>query len=552
MLNAPPEILQNIFFFAVSDTLVGPPKDLPNFHLICKASLSALTGDSDHDTTPSVFYANLFAQKFDIRTPIRRLGRTEVTSNAREELRRRFIALRCFQRNQWDECPLTDALWIAYLMLRDSDSSQKNVKQILWAGVPNFIDNFVRRTLKGGGWPVHDEAISLSLAIMWLLSSCASVIREPQGSRDELQDLLAPYVFAAFRYPLAHVPEYLFDVKKTEYDPIPGTSSSTVASSYPPASPPPRDVRYFGAETQKVDVPSLYVHAALLYFTRYEAKIRAYPDHITTVKNKGRDQVPEGPVYEDIEHYVSHCRTRYPEIPSDDGEPPALIGSNYKLGDLTGLWQGSWIVSRMEVYQQLGDTSDPPPNLPVISQTPLYLTLQEHYCLDMDSVVPSDKPENGTANAWLPEGCQLNHHSVSRRVPGVVKNKLIPNGIEICNESGSFRKIYQTYRPGETSIDVSRRVVDIIITGKTDEQHAAAWGAYHVRGRVRQADGLVMMLRESLAGLGDSLLRGYVTPSETLIGRMGGLSTGLAPAGWEATFSLNKDVIRGLPMRAAP
>jgi len=38
------------------------------------------------------------------------------------------------------------------------------------------------------------------------------------------------------------------------------------------------------------------------------------------------------------------------------------------------------------------------------SRSPLYLTLEEHYCYDLKDVVPIDDVKNGVKNAWLPEG----------------------------------------------------------------------------------------------------------------------------------------------------
>lgn len=37
------------------------------------------------------------------------------------------------------------------------------------------------------------------------------------------------------------------------------------------------------------------------------------------------------------------------------------------------------------------------------TRKPLYLTIEEHYCYDIRSVVPADFEKNGIKNAWLPE-----------------------------------------------------------------------------------------------------------------------------------------------------
>jgi len=37
---------------------------------------------------------------------------------------------------------------------------------------------------------------------------------------------------------------------------------------------------------------------------------------------------------------------------------------------------------------------------------PMYLTLQEHYCCDVNDVVPCDLSDSGVKNAWLPHDLQ--------------------------------------------------------------------------------------------------------------------------------------------------
>lgn len=50
---------------------------------------------------------------------------------------------------------------------------------------------------------------------------------------------------------------------------------------------------------------------------------------------------------------------------------------------------------------------------------PFFLSLQEHYACEGEDVVPHDEEENGTLNAWLPQGCRLEEKKVrhSRLLP---------------------------------------------------------------------------------------------------------------------------------------
>ena len=53
------------------------------------------------------------------------------------------------------------------------------------------------------------------------------------------------------------------------------------------------------------------------------------------------------------------------------------------------------------------------------SRSPLYLTLEEHYCYDLKDVVPIDDVKNGVKNAWLPEGLHASGSKV--RLPVVAQ-----------------------------------------------------------------------------------------------------------------------------------
>lgn len=166
--DAPAEILQRIILFAVSDSLVGPPRELAPFSLLCRTSYRALALHSPN------LYASIFSQKFDSQIPAHHLGNSVVHVNARAELQKRFTVLKCFKQDRWEDLPLNEALWTVYLMLTSADSGQKNIKQLSWAGLPKFIDSYVRGALRADAnkkWPVGDETMSLALAVYWLLST---------------------------------------------------------------------------------------------------------------------------------------------------------------------------------------------------------------------------------------------------------------------------------------------------------------------------------------------------------------------------------------------
>jgi hypothetical protein len=170
LFDARPEILQKIALFAVISTPLGPPRDLYSLSLVCHASFRILSLNSTE------LYTQILTDKFDVSMVMSRLGKSYVQSNAKVELRRRFRALDIFLKRKLDDPWLTEALWIAYFMLEDSYTSHKNIKQLLWAGLPAFLDSFLRKRLYEGssqnnGWPLPNVKNSLAVALLWLLSS---------------------------------------------------------------------------------------------------------------------------------------------------------------------------------------------------------------------------------------------------------------------------------------------------------------------------------------------------------------------------------------------
>lgn len=167
ILDAPLEVLQKIVQYASLASPLGPPTELASLLLTCR-SLHIMIYPNCGD-----FYLNIFAQKFDINGPISRLGYGTVRDHAQLELHRRFSALKLFKEEHVDHPELTEALWIAYVMLSDCED---NSRQLLWAGLPSFLGVFIRKHLYRGadsnhGWPILNPRNSLALALSWLLCS---------------------------------------------------------------------------------------------------------------------------------------------------------------------------------------------------------------------------------------------------------------------------------------------------------------------------------------------------------------------------------------------
>ncbi|RDB17638.1 hypothetical protein Hypma_001087 [Hypsizygus marmoreus] len=534
LFNASPEVFDRIVLFTIADTPLGPPRALLSLSLICRASHRLLSRGS------SKLHVSIFAQKFDVKAPLARLGLSVFQHNAPLELRRRFSALKVFRGGDVNDPSLTEAFWVAYQMFEDSDTSQKNFKQLLCAGLLQFLNVFLRECLYQGseenhGWPLPNERNSLAVALFWLSSSRASVNAETAQSRVEIQQLLAPFVFAAFRYPIFSTAESCFDLTKYTHQ----ATASTIHGPYPPSPLLSPNVPYFGEISRNRRIPSVALFAILSFFTRKETLRPMIPPHLLDGKRLTREEADalgkEGPTLDDMEHFISRCQTQFASFPAIDfGEqhssdilPLALDeASSYNVGTLTGRWQGSYITPYLYDYEAWLSNVAAPPEFSTTGRSPLYMTLQEYFTRDAAAVIPRVDMKEGTTNAWLPRGFQW-----------VEKE----NGIEVSDEEGTFKAFYESFRPGETVCN-PRDVVDVIVTGKTDAKYAAAWGDFHILGRIRLEDGLMVLARKPVGNnSGTILLRGYITPSQNLVGRSKGASNGTEPAGWEAAFSLCKD-----------
>jgi hypothetical protein len=183
IIDIPPEILQKIVLYATLGSPLGPPIELYNCLLTCRTFRDVLSPQN-----AGQLYFVVFAKKFDARGPIHRLGPSVVREHAALEMRRRFAALQIFKRRLLDHPELTEALWIAYLMVEDSDTSQTNIKQLLHVCMPSFLSLYLRRRIYGGDspedgiWPTLTAENSLAIALSWTLASQSKPFHSPDSS----------------------------------------------------------------------------------------------------------------------------------------------------------------------------------------------------------------------------------------------------------------------------------------------------------------------------------------------------------------------------------
>jgi len=183
VVDIPQEVLQKIILLSALDSSLEPPSELYSCLLTCRHFHRVLS-----PLCAGELYWTLFSQKFDSRAPTLRLSPTLARENAPLELRRRFSALKMIKNLDLDNGSLTEVLWIAHTMVEESDTSQKNVKQLLRVGLPSFLDLYLYRRLyegaDNGGWPVLNEQNSLAIALSWTLASQSKCDSATSGHRD--------------------------------------------------------------------------------------------------------------------------------------------------------------------------------------------------------------------------------------------------------------------------------------------------------------------------------------------------------------------------------
>ncbi|KAJ6554483.1 hypothetical protein B0H19DRAFT_1377351 [Mycena capillaripes] len=513
LLSASPEVLRDIVLHAVGT--LGPPREWYSLVLCCQTFRRQLD-------TPAI-HALLFAKKFHVPADVYHL----LPAQAKTEMQRRFSALKFLKRGSpclGDLASLTDALWIAYVMLRAEEPRRMNVDQLLWAGLPDLLLLFLQQRLTDGaennhGWPLCNETNSLAMALTWLLSSESSVRAESTATRDLVMDRIRPYVLAAFRYPLSSPQGACFGSISTLAE---NTTSTTVHGAYPPPSLSSKEVEYFGTRT--VPVPSAPIYSILCYFTRLDTLKPMFPVHLSS---DAQAPPKAGPRREDVDHFINKCHTRFEpwdfvtEYPFADDSLTCCLNGPYFPGSLTGRWQGSSIVPCLNQYRHWLNELEAPESMDTFCRQPLYITLQEYVCYTEKPVLSG--LEIGCMKAidtWLPSSW------VER-----------DGGIEVSDKSNSCSRFYAK---ADKNLAQQRNIVDVIVTGQPDEPYAAAWGAFKIIGRVRLTDGFIVLRRESVSGLGTTILRGYMTSSQNFAGRYRAIPLGCEAAEWEAAFSLCK------------
>ncbi|KAG6335185.1 hypothetical protein ID866_3911 [Astraeus odoratus] len=546
-------VLDLIAFYVAVDPFLGPPSNLLPLLLTSRIVYNHLRVKSNPH-----LYANIFCHKFDCDAPERRLSPRWTTAPClTEELRTRCTALKYIRKGKVSVQSDRDVLWTAYLMMLENDG--RNEEQLCgWANLPQWALSAVALhclPLPSQHIPSDPECISLAYS-----------------------SVFAPDAY--FYLPLCEDHDDLTD----------GFSGPTTTVA---------TINYYGHRLQ-LAVPPLTPAALLNFLVRREARQDSIPlnPQVADLPANRAEAAARGiasPSFTqaDVREFHYGTRTHYFKHHASDNSDRSLQldtewfrlvscynlwdierplrGVVYSLGTLVGDWHGRMLVPDMDAY--INAVIDPRvlPTAVPMAQERIACRFEEHHCLRFSEPLVAPLCPNGTGgedvlNAWLPQDMRI-----VRRA----------NGLQIFDPSTQNDTWYETYHAGrtmpystgahkqllseggpewhrealpsptgdDTSLDEYEDYVehklsgvqDILITGETDEKQGEAWGYYSYIGRVRQWDGLVVLLRipmnNATSGRGRSIFKGYVH-GRSLVGRWRDTTTAMHAIGYECGFVL--------------
>ncbi|KAH0834087.1 hypothetical protein J3R83DRAFT_11372 [Lanmaoa asiatica] len=189
--SVPQEVLEHIAFLAGTQSLVGPPSDLPSLLLTCRDIYQALSLEAN-----PYLYARIFCSKFDTSSVFRRLGsHVNAPRVLANELKKRWLHLRLIRARTNSRIghaephqpspALIDLLWLAYLMMLENDG--KNERQLVdyaemdvWLMEYWFDDegaSSAAHMILRNAWPIEDEKNSIAMWLFWFLLRPSLIMR---------------------------------------------------------------------------------------------------------------------------------------------------------------------------------------------------------------------------------------------------------------------------------------------------------------------------------------------------------------------------------------
>ncbi|KAJ7042949.1 hypothetical protein C8F04DRAFT_1029881 [Mycena alexandri] len=479
------------------------PVDLCSLLATCRAIYEGL----NIHASPHL-YADIFKLKYDATAAC-----SQTDSSLASELVQRCLALRRCRHLDLSLPGLRQDLWTLLWMIVEGGSRVPLCEAPLSTFIIEVAQHYLREDVRP-----HGELKSL---VIWLF--CLGVSRDDISSqnpevRSTLVALLRPFVSTS-------VPPFT--------SPPPPS-----AVAFDPLDHADEALMRYNLQISSPHLPPPASAAIILIFALKEAMVLQIPYHIPATRAIAVAQNRIGPTTEDytaFQHAITplfldvrapaarrSSATTLNSMPDPwisellvPGHPTARVGSAHSVGSLSGVWEGSMMISSVSLR------NDPETFTPsdFLCRTPMQCELSEYFCF------PPCTPLTLDGHTPLGEGL----------IP-----RDLPSNFELSPETFA----YERFIPKENlDRERSRPILDHVLTGHTLQEHEDAWGVggFNFTGRVYD-DGLIVLTRRPRNGASEDsekwIFEGRLRYGRALVGTFRSSSDGLC--GVHGIFSMSK------------
>ncbi|OJA11864.1 hypothetical protein AZE42_03276 [Rhizopogon vesiculosus] len=334
---------------------------------------------------------------------------------------------------------LSDTIIVPLLQTYDG----KNRHHLEAAGLPDFVDDFVRKRLykDSNGWPQESPINCLALWLLWYTSTEERLKAETPARRNEMIKLVLPLVVVPFRYPSAYAPHNHFAMPLTD------NSDGHLKCVLAAHGPFPRYVsgralttHFYNHHNFEIGIPLASIAAKLIFFSRCQVTPIDVPIHLPINREHAiqlgfADRI--GPTQEDVrelnQHKIVNLISPTSSYDADHDDPITVspssmhdndwyrltdciypmqtsskLNTRYTYGSATGLWQGRIIIPTDNAFTTIfqgarmhEDFTEQQLSL----NAPLLMRLREYHCID-----PQDPVPTGGANDGFDDGKLAFYH----------------------------------------------------------------------------------------------------------------------------------------------
>ncbi|KAI9463931.1 hypothetical protein F5148DRAFT_982280 [Russula earlei] len=488
--SIPQEVLENIVFFAVNSSPLGPPRELASLLLVNRRFHASFSPASNPH-----LHARIFAAKFDTAALARRLGPSAVTApKLAAELRRRCALLARLRASvgctvDFSVRALHEMLWMAYLMMLENEG--KNERQLReYARLDGWLRKFwfaedgascAQLAIRDNAWPPNNDLSAVTMWLFWFLLRPEEYFALDDAEFRNVTSILKLLALGAHQYPVCR-PAWV--------DFVP--NHSVGHSAVPPAY----------AEYPSLSPPPLTAPAVLSYLS-----LAQRPSNDADALEPMSPLVPSSVSPKVRMSSEWDCEwERCKRLAGNDAPTPECPSGTFKPSTMEGVWEGLFTYTEFSAYAAMLSGA-PPPTLKksVVARHQQTWRLHEYHLL-----LPEDQGNSAEAAAVLEDP---RYKPLS---PGDPLRAYLPSGLTIERDHEGIR-VYEPSRaldtfyhrcpaPEQLTAAYAKRVREILIAG---EGHSA-WGQFALIGRVRPGDGFVTLSKEYLDGdRGKWLYRGY-------------------------------------------